>query len=129
MSTTEHTHRGPLLAWQWGLYEGNHADRANLLLHVVTVPVFQLGTLALASSLVTAATAGPRAAMVSALSGLFAMVFAMAVQGRGHKNERVAPVPFEGAVDVAARIFAEQWITFPRFVLAGGFARAWRASR
>ena len=25
-----------------------------------------------------------------------------------------------------ARIFAEQWITFPRFVLGGGFARAWR---
>ena len=22
--------------------------------------------------------------------------------------------------------FAEQWITFPRFVLGGGFARAWR---
>ena len=27
------------------------------------------------------------------------------------------------------RILAEQWITFPRYVLSGGFARAWRSAR
>ena len=28
--------------------------------------------------------------------------------------------------DWAARLFVEQWVTFPRYVLSGGFARAWR---
>jgi len=28
---------------------------------------------------------------------------------------------------VRARIFLEQWITFPRFVLSGGWYHAWRA--
>jgi hypothetical protein len=53
----------------------------------------------------------------------------MAVQGRGHRLEKNAPVPFRGPLDVLARIFVEQWVTFPRFVLSGGFARAWRATR
>ena len=48
----------------------------------------------------------------------------MAMQGRGHRRER--PAPFAGALDMILRIFAEQLITFPRFVLSGEFARAWR---
>jgi len=46
-------------------------------------------------------------------------------QGRGHKLETTAPAPFRGPADVAARLFVEQWITFPRFVFSGQFARAW----
>jgi hypothetical protein len=38
----------------------------------------------------------------------------------------VKPVPFRGPLDVLVRIFAEQFVTFPRFVLTGGLARAWR---
>jgi hypothetical protein len=56
------------------------------------------------------------------------MALAVALQGRGHAVERTSPAPFRGPLDVVARLFAEQWITFPRFVLSGGFARAWRAS-
>ena len=52
----------------------------------------------------------------------------MMAQGRTHRLERTAPSPFRGPGDVVARIFAEQWFTFPRFVASGGFARAWRAS-
>ncbi len=109
-----------LLPWQWNLYPGNHAARRNLVLHVATVPVFQLGTLCL--------LAAPFAAPVLALPGVVAMVGAVAVQGKGHKLESVAPVPFRGPLDVLGRIFAEQWVTFPRFVLSGGFGRAWRAT-
>jgi hypothetical protein len=29
---------------------------------------------------------------------------------------------------VIARLLVEQWITFPRFVVSGGFARAWRST-
>jgi len=109
-----------LLPWQWKLYADNHAARRNLLLHVASVPVFQLGTVCLVTA--------PFTSLAWALPGALALVGAMAIQGRGHRLERVAPVPFRGPLDVLARIFAEQWVTFPRFVLSGGFTRAWRAA-
>ncbi len=111
----------PLLPWQRSLYDDNHRDRATLVAHALTNPVFLLGNIALVSA--------PFTSPWAALGGLTLMVLAMAAQGRAHARERVPPVPFEGAFDAAARIFAEQWITFPRFVIDGGFARAWRAAR
>jgi hypothetical protein len=108
-----HARRGPLLAWQLEHYPHNHVDRRNLVIHVVTVPIFMLGTLALLAGLVTLG-------WPLALAGLLAMPLAVAAQGRGHARERVAPIPFAGPLDVVARIAAEQWITFPRFVLRGG---------
>lgn len=109
---------GGLLAWQWALYAGGHTTRANLLIHILTVPMFEVGTLTLLGS--------PAAAPAYALVGLAMMVGAMAAQGRGHAGEPQPPVRFLGPADVVARIMAEQWIAFPRFVLTGGFARAWR---
>ncbi len=111
--------RPDLLTWQWQLYADGHRDRRNLLIHAATVPLFDAGTLlALASPWL-----GPLA-----LAGLALLPLAMALQGRGHRDESVSPVPFAGPADVLTRIFAEQLITFPRFVLGGGFARAWRES-
>ncbi len=110
---------GGLLAWQYRHYPEFHGHRGNLLLHVLTVPVFQLGTVLLLS--------GPFwGAGWFSLAGLGAMAGAMVTQGRGHAREKNPPVPFRGPLDVAARIFAEQWLAFPRFVLSGGLARAWR---
>jgi hypothetical protein len=109
-----------LLPWQWKHYPANHRERSNLLLHVVTVPLFQLGTLMLASA--------PLTSPWLALPGVLFMVGAMALQGRGHRLEAAAPIPFRGPLDVVSRIFVEQWVTFPRFVLSGGLAQAWRAA-
>lgn len=113
--------RGSLLHWQLALYPQNHLDRRNLILHGLTVPIFMLGNLALLAAL-------PLASGWLALAGPLAMIGAMAIQGRGHRMEMQPPVPFRGPLDVFARIFAEQWVTFPRFVLSGGFARAWRST-
>ena len=113
--------RGPLLAWQLAHYPLHHADRRNLAIHLVTVPLFMLGTLVLVGGCASASPAW-------ALAGLLAMPLAVALQGRGHALEREPPQPFRGPLDVLARIVAEQWITFPRFVLSGGFGRAWLRS-
>jgi hypothetical protein len=113
--------RRHLLQWQWTLYPDGHRDRTNLILHLATVPLFMAGTLALGL-----------AAWLSLwllAAGPAAMMTAMALQGRGHKRETTAPVAFNGPFDVLARIFAEQWITFPRYVASGGWMQAWRASR
>jgi hypothetical protein len=111
--------REHLLAWQWQNYPTAHADRRNLAIHMATAPLFHCGTvLALAALFVSPALV---------LAGLGAMAVAVALQGRGHKVERAAPLPFASPLDFAARLFVEQWITFPRFVLSGGFGRAWRS--
>ena len=110
---------GGLLSWQWATYPSAHTTRINLLIHIVAVPFFQLGTIALVGALVM----GP----LYAVFGLALMVGAMAAQGRGHALEPQPPARFRGPGDVFARIMAEQWIAFPRFIVSGGFARAWRA--
>ncbi len=111
--------RGGLLAWQWSLHRDGHADRRNLLVHALTVPLFVAGS--------AAAVLSPLTGWI-ALAGVALMFAAIALQGRSHRLERTRPVPFRSRADLMARLFAEQWVTFPRFVLTGGFARAWRAA-
>jgi hypothetical protein len=107
-----------LLASQWAHYRDVHNDPKNLVIHVLTVPVFMAGGV-----LVVVA---PLVSGWFALAGLAAMLVAMAAQGRGHRFEAAPPARFRGPLDVIGRIFAEQWITFPRFVLSGGLGRALR---
>ena len=104
------------MAWQWQGYERNHRDRANLLLHFVAVPAFIGATLALLTTLAHRWWLG-----VAVSLGL--MIVAFAVQGVGHKREAEPPIPFDGPGDFLARVFVEQFITFPRFVLSGGWMR------
>jgi len=113
--------RKQLLSWQWGLYPGNHTDRANLMIHIVTAPLFIAGTLSVVMS--------PLYGVRSAVSGLVAMVIPLALQGRGHKRESVVPIPFLGPLDFVSRFFCEQFITFPRYVLSGGWSKALRQPR
>jgi uncharacterized membrane protein YGL010W len=107
---------GGVLAWQWRGYSRNHQDRVNLLIHMMAVPAFIGGTLAAATQILQAQWFGASVALVFA-------ILAFAVQGIGHKRERVPAEPFDGPGDFAARVFAEQFVTFPRFVLAGQWAR------
>jgi len=109
-----------LLVWQWLNYPPTHRQRHNLLVHALTAPFFILGTCAVLFAPLVGAT-------WLAASGLGAMLAAAALQGRTHRSEKVAPAPFRGPGDVLVRLFVEQWVTFPRYVLSGEFARAWRA--
>ena len=114
--------RAHLLAWQWSDYSAKHQDRGNLLLHIVVVPLFQLGTLALVYGV---AAGGVGVAVL----GAAAMLGSIVVQGRGHRCERETPTPFTGGGDVVTRLLVEQWVTFPRFVLSGGWYRNLRRAR
>ena len=110
--------RGRFLQWQWSNYPGTHRDRRNLALHLASWPFFLAGTCALLASPVTGF--GAAAAAVVALG------VAIVAQGRGHRFEERGPAAFRGTGDKLKRLFVEQWVTFPRYVLSGGFARAWR---
>lgn len=111
-----------LLAWQWEGYARYHQSRHNLLLHILLVPMFLLGNLALIAGVI-------RMSWVVAIAGLSGMVVSMALQGRGHRGEPVPAVPFSSPANALSRIFLEQWVTFPRFVLSGGWSRALRNAR
>lgn len=102
-------------------YHRVHHHRTNLVVHLLTVPVFLLGTIVVAYGAITAHG-------WLALAGAAAMAGAIGVQGRTHQLEAEKVAAFRGPLDVVARLFAEQWVTFPRYVASGGFARAWRAA-
>jgi uncharacterized metal-binding protein len=110
-----------LLRWQWLGYSRYHQSRANLLLHIVLVPVFVLGNVVLLVALT-------QRSWLAALVALVAIVVSVALQGRGHRQEAIPPEPFTSPVNAVARIFCEQWVTFPRFVLSGGWYRALRTA-
>jgi len=53
----------------------------------------------------------------------------MALQGRGRRGAPVPAVSFSSPAHALSRIFLDQWVTFPRFVLGGGWLRALRNAR
>ena len=108
-----------LLRWQWEGYPRYHGSRFNLLLHIVVVPLFLLGNVVLVVALA-------EGSWLVALAGASAMLISVALQGRGHRVEAVPPEPFTNPLNAISRIFLEQWITFPRFVLSGNWVKALR---
>jgi len=110
-----------LLQWQWNGYPKYHQARANLLIHIVAVPLFLIGTLALVGAMAKVSIS-PLGVAVSCI------VVAVVLQGRGHRMEPFQPEPFSGPVNFIARLFLEQCVTFPRFVLSGKWLAALRKS-
>ena len=111
-----------LLRWQWDGYAKYHQSRANLFIHIVAVPLFLIGTIALVAALFLLSLM----LLAVALAGI---VSAVVLQGRGHRLEAVPPQPFTGPLNFVSRLFFEQWVTFPRFVISGGLRGAMRRMR
>ena len=109
-----------LIRWQWEGYPQYHRNRGNLLLHVLVVPLFWLGSLLLIAAAV-------KLDWQYLAAGAACIVVSMAVQGRGHRLESVPPAPFTGPWNFVGRLIFEQWITFPRFLLSGGWQRNYTA--
>jgi hypothetical protein len=99
-------------------YPRLHQDRRNLLVHALAVPVFIGAFWTIPFALVTAS-------WVLAATCLLVCVLSIGVQGRTHAREAERP-KFSGPGEAVGRLLAEQLVTFPRFVLGGGFGRAWR---
>lgn len=100
-------------------YRHVHRSRKNLLVHLFAVPIFIAGTASLVFGLV-------ELSIGLALGGFAAMAISMGIQGAGHATEEFKPEPFASPLDFVRRIFVEQLVTFPRYVLSGELTRAWR---
>jgi len=105
---------GKFLQWQWKGYGAAHRNRTNLLIHIVAVPIFMAATMLAVYALV-------RFTLPALAGAALCFLVSLILQGRGHKLEVTAPEPFTGSLDFILRLFAEQWITFSRFVLTGGW--------
>lgn len=108
-----------LLRVQWESYARYHQSRSNLLLHIAFVPLFLAGNLAFLVAIFE------RRLLLALGAGILTGV-ALAIQGRGHREEPVQPQAFTSPFNAVSRIFLEQWVTFPRFVLSGAWMRALR---
>ena len=106
-----------LLRWQWAGYARFHRNPTNLWIHIFTEPLFVAGALGIA---IAALWLSWRLAAASAV----AVAAAIVLQGRGHALEQNPPEPFLGAGDFVRRLIAEQFVTFPRFLLSGGWRRS-----
>ena len=111
-----------LLRWQWEGYPKYHQSRPNLLIHIVAVPLFLIGTIALVGAIA-------QLSLLLLVVAVGCILLAVALQGRGHRLEPVPPEPFSGPLNFVSRLFFEQWVTFPRFVLSGGWLAALRKAR
>jgi len=107
---------GQLLVWQWRGYARYHQNTTNLLLHVVAVPLFLVAN-------VVAIVAVVKLSLALLVPAILGVVVSVILQGRGHKLEAVPPEPFTGPANALGRLFFEQWVTFPRFVLSGAWFR------
>lgn len=110
-----------LLDWQWQDYADTHRNRNNLLIHLLTVPLFMLGALHFVYALLFQG-------LIIALGGFVLMAIALFAQARGNELEVVQRIGYDDAWDFARRVAAEQFITFPRFVLSGEWYRNFRRS-
>ena len=89
-----------------------HAERRNLIIHLIAVPVF-VGSFAL---LLICFIRGESSSAVIALVLAFG---AMVMQGRGHALEPESPRPFLGPFDFLGHWFTEQFYVFSVFLFSG----------
>lgn len=112
-----------LVKWQWQDYARTHRTRHSLLVHLAAVPAFVAANTALVAALFLGM-------WIAATLSLAVMAASLTWQGRCHRGEPERPEPFSGPAQAVVRILIEQWVTFPRFALSGGWTRALReASR
>lgn len=110
-----------LLQWQWNGYGDFHRSHRNLLIHIIVVPLFLVANATLIIQLI-------HHNYVLAVLSALAMIFSLAMQGRGHKLESTPSIPFSSPLNAIARLLLEQWINFPRFVLTGAWWCAWKSA-
>ncbi|MEQ1876221.1 MAG: terminase [Bdellovibrionia bacterium] len=99
------------MKWQFDGYSRFHQRKFTLVLHVLTVPLFWLGL----AQIGWGAYEGEWRCVGY---GAGALLIPLIVQGIAHKKEPEPPEPFLGPLDFVSRFFAEQLITFPRWLLA-----------
>ena len=99
------------LARQWQEYPSTHQSRLNLVIHVVSVPIFMLASYLVVCSVCLLS-------LQKLAVGISLIISVIALQGYGHSLELNKARAFGGVGDFLSRILLEQWVTFPRYLFA-----------
>ena len=105
----------------WNDYERVHADRRNLLNHLLAVPLF---VIALPVALISVARGEWILAAVSVLAAIGSTV----LQGFGHAKEANQPKPFNSLLNFLQRWLSEQYFQFPVFLITGRWWRQYKTA-
>jgi len=103
-------------------YERLHRHPINLAVHMATVPIFAIGLLG-----IVLCPFLPRWELWLG-AGVCLGVYSVLLQRFGHRLE-AERAPSVGAVRAVAVFLREQFVTFPRFVVDGGWSRSLGWSR
>jgi len=104
-------------------YATLHRHPVNLLIHLATVPLFLLAVIGVVVGSFTSSWAGWWGASVAV------GVYSLALQRFGHSLEARRPGGRPGFARAAGRLLLEQFVTFPAFVLSGGWQSSWRQAQ
>ena len=94
-------------------------DKMNFILLGIGMAIIIIGFLLIVSGVFSLS-------LVSFAVGIVGILAGLALQRHGHSLEAEASEPFSDRKDAVQRLVVEQFLTFPRFVLSGGWWRAWR---
>jgi len=110
-----------LVSWAWRETPPVHRSTANLVIHIVAVPMFVLGHVLLVVGLFVNAWWLAGAAV--------SIVVSLAAQRFGHSLEHNQVPVFTGAGDFIRRLYAEQFCNFWRFLFSGQWYASFKSSR
>ena len=110
-----------LVSWAWRETPPVHKSTANLIIHIVAVPLFVLGHVLLVVGLFVNAWWLAGAAL--------SIVVSLAAQRVGHSLEHNQVPVFTDAGDFIRRLYAEQFCNFWRFLFSGQWYASFKSSR
>lgn len=99
-------------------YPRVHADRRNLAIHLLAVPLFWSG-------LAVAGAALWFGGLWASAPGVALLLGSLALQAFGDNLEPQRAAPFSGPINFTLRLISGNLIAFPTFVLSGAWWRAW----
>jgi len=111
-----------LVEKQWSDYADRHRNSNNLLIHIVAVPLLWFASFQVLGGVFLLLLGVPGAFDMLLWAALLIGVSLFA-QARGHAMESIEPAEFASPGDFARRLFSEQFINFPRFVMSGGWLK------
>lgn len=117
-----------LLEWQWRDYADKHRHRTNLMIHLLAVPLVWVGALEIVGGVMLTLLGVP-GSLGTFVFGAALVGGSLYAQARGHALEQLPPEKFSSGKDAVRRLVAEQFVTFPRFVLSGTWLANLKAAR
>ena len=108
---------------QWNDYSDRHLNKVNLLIHIVTVPLVWIAGIQVVGSLLLMLSGLGGGAFKVLVWAVIMIAVALLAQSHGNSMEATKPGPITDWKEFGLNALAEQFVTFPRFVLTGQWLR------